>query len=278
MSRLCFTFQNIADRTWRAIADAHQAGLSYGEETITETNLLQLKRYHPKQIRIRAFSKREESKTGADWEWWIGGHGRWLGMRVQAKRIKYPYDSFDRLQTYKTNGEYNKQIDILIDKAKMENLNPVYCLYVSSQTPPPLRATTRFCRYRRRFYMGCLIGDAVAVRSTGSNKLNDLAHVCHPWHCLVCDCSYCPSAEGPPYGGYLADAAFALLKKSRDAGMEYRAEGLEGYADFPLFEPQQRLPDYLELIDARGGSPDEKLRKIAAERDLAGFVIIGERD
>ena len=277
MSRLCFTFQNIADRTWHAIADAYRAGLSYGEETITETNLLHLNRYHPKQIRIKAFSKRkEEPATGADWEWWIGGRGRWLGMRVQAKKIKYPGDDFGKLQTYTTPSKTKPQIDMLINQAKADRLNPAYCLYVSSQTLPPIWTTTCCWYYPKQFHMGCLIGHAVALRATGSNKLNDLAHVCLPWHCLVCDCTCCPPSGSRPSGGSLANAAFALIKNSRIAGGEYGGGDLDGYKDFPLFEPQQSLPDYLGplLADEWGDGSDERLRGIAEERGLSGFVIL----
>lgn len=279
MSRLCFTFQNLADRTWRAIADAHQAGLSYGEETITETNLLHLRRYHPHQVRIRAFSKqKEEPATGADWEWWIGGHGRWFGMRVQAKRIKYPADNFGTLQTYRTATMKRLQIEVLTEQARIEKLNPAYCLYVSN--PASASTHSRCCsRTTRRFLHGCLIGDAVAVRATASNLLNDLAKVCHPWHCLVCDCPCCPPIGGhPPSSGRLADAAFAVLRHSRRGTSEYGIEGLEGLEDFPWFEPQDGLPEYLQsVLEGEGGDePDETLREIAEERGLSGFVILQE--
>ncbi len=279
MSRLCFTFQNLADRTWRAIADAHQAGLSYGEETITETNLLHLRRYHPYQVRVRAFSKqKEEPATGADWEWWIGGRGRWFGMRVQAKRIKYPGDDFGTLQTYRTASMKRLQIEVLVEQARIDNLNPAYCLYVSQ--PGSAGTYSRCCsRTTRRFLHGCLIGDAVAVRATGSNKLNDLARVCHPWHCLVCNCPCCPLSGAPaPSGGRLADAAFAVLRHSRMAGRELCRESFDGFEDIPWFKPRQRLPDYLEPLSVGegGDETDGRLREIAEERGLSGFVILQE--
>jgi hypothetical protein len=42
---------------------------SFSEETITETILLELGTRHPKEISLLPFNKREEGRTGADWEW-----------------------------------------------------------------------------------------------------------------------------------------------------------------------------------------------------------------
>lgn len=42
--------------------------VSYGEETITETNLLEIVRRHPMQVRLRTFTKHQEALNGADWE------------------------------------------------------------------------------------------------------------------------------------------------------------------------------------------------------------------
>lgn len=279
MSLLCYTFQNIANRIWRAIADAHKAGLSYGEETITETTLLQLAWEFPHHFRIKAFSKKQEGRNGSDWEWWIGGYDRWLGMRVQAKKIRYGHDEFWRLQSYKRRGSADKQIDVLLRQARKDRLNPVYCLYVSSENPAALRYATSCRRHYCQFHLGCVIGDAVAIRATGSNKLNDLAQVCYPWHCLVCECPCCPPPGGhTAYGDGLANAAFAALQQSRRAIWEYGIEGREGIEDFPWFEPQESLPDYLQPMQAGEGAddPDDRLRGIAEERGLSGFVILQE--
>lgn len=62
--------------------------VSYGEETITESNLLELRRRHPGIITLDTFGKKNEAKKGADWEWHIIGRARSFGMRVQAKRLQ----------------------------------------------------------------------------------------------------------------------------------------------------------------------------------------------
>lgn len=50
---------------------------SYGEEAITETNLLEIRRRHPEHVRIRTFPKPVEATNSADWEW----HGARLKSR-----------------------------------------------------------------------------------------------------------------------------------------------------------------------------------------------------
>lgn len=76
----------LAHATSQNLGFAHQVGVhvSYGEETITETNLLELCRRHPSIIHLRTFSKKKESLNGADWEWHIIGRTRKLKMRVRS--------------------------------------------------------------------------------------------------------------------------------------------------------------------------------------------------
>ncbi len=67
---------------------APRGGGCYGEETITETSLLEITRRHPSVVDIRTFPKQVEATNGADWERHIIGSRRTLWMRVQAKRLQ----------------------------------------------------------------------------------------------------------------------------------------------------------------------------------------------
>ena len=89
-SVLTATLLDLGDATSRNLEFSHRANvsISYGEETITESNLLEIRRRHPKLVRLRTFTKREEGKIGADWEWHIVGRRRTFKMRVQAKRLQ----------------------------------------------------------------------------------------------------------------------------------------------------------------------------------------------
>ena len=62
--------------------------MSYGEETITEYNLLEIVRRNPRNVYLKTFTKHAEAKNGADWEWHIIGRKLTLKMRVQAKRVR----------------------------------------------------------------------------------------------------------------------------------------------------------------------------------------------
>lgn len=156
--------------------------VSYGEETITETNLLEIRRRHPQQVTLLTFSKSQESKnTGADWEWHIIGRAYTLKMRVQAKRI-HKAGGIGKLKQM-GKGAAKPQIDLLVEDAKANNLFPAYCFY---------------CAEPQRFYWvkgpaeglgeifetGCLIADAEMVQSRMPKKLEQIESVTVPWHFL----------------------------------------------------------------------------------------------
>ena len=43
--------------------------VSYGDEAITETNLLEIRRRHRKHARVRTFPKPVEATNSTDWGW-----------------------------------------------------------------------------------------------------------------------------------------------------------------------------------------------------------------
>ena len=87
---MTLTFLELGDATSRNLEFSHcdDVWVSYGEETITETNLLEIRRRHPERVRVRTSPKPLEARNGADWEWHIVGWSRTLKMRVQAKRLQ----------------------------------------------------------------------------------------------------------------------------------------------------------------------------------------------
>ena len=89
-AKLVSTLEHLGDLTSRNLEYSYRPDVpvSYGEETITETNLLELRRRHSDVVHLRTFSKHQESKIGADCVWYIVGDKRTLKMRVQAKRVQ----------------------------------------------------------------------------------------------------------------------------------------------------------------------------------------------
>lgn len=77
-----------AGTVWREKAQAQKLGLQLNEETITETVLFRLASKHQGGgLIVRAFNKPEETKNGADLEWWFVQGDKGIGLRVQAKRL-----------------------------------------------------------------------------------------------------------------------------------------------------------------------------------------------
>lgn len=274
-SVLCHSFQRIADRVWREIAEADEAGLAFAEETITETILLELHRDHREHIRIKAFSKSQEKRNGSDWEWWVGRPGRWLGMRVQAKRISLPEEAFNRLQTYgATKRGGTRQIDALITAAARDGLNAAYCFYVHSRKWPTLRAWPVYNAVGGGPIspQGCFVAEAGAVRSTKANALSRVAPVCLPWHLLVCHCS-----SGALNGPSLADATHAALRASTELG-EALSTGSKVPEERTLFPPVEALPPHMRLLLEGDAAGEDQLEETALVRGLRGFVLVTERE
>ena len=117
---ITLTFLGLGDATSRNLEFSHcdDVWVSYGEETITETNLLEIRRRHPELVRVRTFPKPLEAKNGADWEWHVVGRTRTLKMRVQAKRLQR--NGVLKVR-HKVKSSGKQQRDLLIAGARRPN-------------------------------------------------------------------------------------------------------------------------------------------------------------
>lgn len=183
---------------------------SYGEETITETNLLEIRRRHPHQVKIYSYSKREESHiTGADWEWHIIGRVRTLKLRVQAKRITRK-GKIIKLHHQATMAP-KPQIELLIEDAKANKMKPVYCFYCAEQHRDFWSAAVALDGYAA-YETGCLIADAHVVSAKSPLHLSDIEAHTVPWHYLCAGGSYCFSIA--PYEvRYVESATHRLMQR-----------------------------------------------------------------
>ena len=187
---LCEDFIAKAKQTWKRIKISRLCGMNILEETITDINLMDLQINHPNEIKTQRFSKPEEGKIGADWEWWLGSEDFWLPLRVQAKivdptTLKYPH------LDYKSPKSPQSQIELLIKHSLNDKPPkiPVYVFYnywdINNFDPPWL------CNgYSKAVEMlGCGLSEALSVKKTldqGSNEVKDIASIMYPWSCLVC--------------------------------------------------------------------------------------------
>lgn len=276
--RLCRSFLQLSEQTWDNMEAAWRTGLAWSEETNTESLLLALCRLHPTEVKIAAFSKKREAYIGADWEFWIGTNGAWIGMRVQAKRITIPKLTFGGLQTYRAKNAQQTQIETLINRSKQDRLNPVYCLYTFIPHIPQPRWLISHC-FSGVFSSehGCMIGHAQALRRIRSEKLSALLPALFPLHSLVCGCHS---------GDATASAAagiFNVLKASiSGASPESGADGT-GIMDDPspvIFEPQAELPQHMRhLRDLRYREEHLEFERLedmvrAKDRRIGGIALI----
>ena len=175
------TLLQLGDSTSRNLEFSHRPDVwvSYGEETITESNLLEIRRRHPEVVRVRTFPKPKEAKNGADWEWHIVGRRRTFKMRVQAKRLQ----SNGVLKVkHKVKSSGRQQRCLLIAGARAARMKPVYCIYSTNQQrrywkQPKGRSGDRI------FQTGCLLADAADV-PLSTRKLDEVEQKCIPWHYL----------------------------------------------------------------------------------------------
>ncbi|GAA0542903.1 hypothetical protein FHS83_000321 [Rhizomicrobium palustre] len=184
-AELLKTLLELGHATSQNLEFAHQEDVhvSYGEETITETNLLELRRRNPEIIRLKTFTKKKESLIGADWEWHIIGRHRIFRMRIQAKRLQK--NGILRIP-HKIRSSEEEQIDLLIRgvKAAPDEPMPVYCFYTSNnqnniwKVPPQQNGIIPF-------EYGCLLAPAEVVKLTMPKQLSDIEQQCIPWHYLL---------------------------------------------------------------------------------------------
>lgn len=175
------TFAKLGDATSRNLAysQGEGAGVSCGEETITETNLLEIRRRHSRLVRLSTFSKHAEAQNGADWEWHIVGRRLTFKMRVQAKRVQR--DKVLKI-AHKVKSSRKQQRDLLIAGASAENMKPVYCIYCTESQRKIWTQDQALPRFRR-LETGCLLAGAQDVPQE-TKKLGDIEEKCKPWHFL----------------------------------------------------------------------------------------------
>lgn len=184
---LCDTFRYLALETFSRIGRARYSRHQPLEETFTDINLLELMYRHPNNIYCQTFTKPQEGKNGADWEWWLTDANEtcWLGLRVQAKVLHLGTNSFAHLH-YKSGTAY--QTTKLKRAAAADGLVPLYCFY--TDVPPNVTGWRRFDSAETYGCSLATVEHIEGLRKEGGIK--DFASVLSnamPWHWLVCnDC------------------------------------------------------------------------------------------
>lgn len=236
---LCNDFIQQSIKTWNIIRFSEITGISYGEESLTDANLLELQIKHPFEIKTKSFTRHQESINGADWEWWLGSGDQWLGIRIQAKKIN---PSLLRYEHIEHSNKHGRQVDLLIHHSYNSHPRriPLYVFYNFWNTDrydPPWNCGT----YAKNLeLLGCGISHALAVRSVinqPSDNLHDISRIMYPWSCII----YCP--------GHITDderlpfRSFDFIRGTY-WGEINRSENLHKRDSFIVSEP----PDYVIKI------------------------------
>lgn len=263
MSSLCRSFVQIGHETSRDLRHAFASGLQYGEETLTESNLLKLKRRHPRTIAIQSFKKHEEVINGADWEWWFVSRQDMTGfpIRVQAKKQQRNTHEFGRLLEHQAPKAPMSQIDALIEHAQQDEMVPLHCFYLNEQTlvSPGSTFLSQFKASGTKHEFGCWTALSVEIKKAQRKSLNGLKSMIVPWHILVC-----PDTA--------SDAQTLTLPMRVRAALRHLQPSEQNEPSDNLFPAVVRLPSYvLELLDkgALARSQDYQGR-------ARGVVVISE--
>lgn len=187
---LCRTLRACATRTFERLAHHHFDRSVPGEETFTDLNLQDLSRLHGDRVAIHKFTRQQESRNGADWEWWFYSGNVGFGVRVQAKRAM-------RGGGYKlehtVSGTGRSQSRLLVQDALAAGCIPAYVLYNHRNWVPRSR-TGRVvdCRHGQgeETQLGCTIVSALTVHVALRERPTRAAFVRDqsiPWHRILCD-------------------------------------------------------------------------------------------
>ncbi|MCY3757336.1 MAG: hypothetical protein OXG96_06395 [Acidobacteria bacterium] len=293
----------LGDATSRNLEFSHRddVRVSYGEETITEGNILEIRRRHQDIVRVHTFPKHVEARTGADWEWHIIGQRRTLKMRVQAKRVQCN-DVLKISHKVRSSGE--QQRDLLIAGAHAAGMKAVYCIYC---TEPQRKFWKEFHAPPgyRSFQTGCLLADATHLLPT-TKKLEEIEERCKPWHHLFApvgliqeESEFFPvywggfekffrisllqvplveAGQAPEAAGAAGWNAPTVDDLNADTDREFDPTGVEATTERDLARLQQDLDDGSEVAQSDG----VRLRDLGIYRmiviDVRGGSIPEERD
>jgi len=258
-SHLCSTFRSQAFWTWEQLAKARKSKVHLGEESLTDFNLLEIRTHHHRDVITKTFSKAQESRDGADWEWWFtGSTGKWIGFRLQAKVLNTGSERFEHLHYVTPSGEF--QSNLLCRRALNHSpkLIPLYCLYCywAGSYKDFCDAGGSFSHPPEAY--GCALLDAHLVRgmrgSKGADSLSALLRHTTPWHTLVC----CDSFGGEDLPSRVVNVWRQTIRATQ--GDDFDVELIN--------EP----PDYVNLLlhGELTEPPDRHLKTITVFREGEG--------
>lgn len=190
--------EGLAVETESLIDDAHKLEMRYGETSITDHNLLKIRRANLANIRVFHVPQPKERDFGYDWEWWLRVGARpWTVLFVQAKKLNPKSGRYDSLN-HRVRGTNKLQIELLWDHASQFGGIPLYSFY---NGPRPSVDTWNCDLHRDDHQFGCslvplhivraFIKSGRRQRSPHTDKHLDFERLhdndrAIPWRCIVC--------------------------------------------------------------------------------------------
>ena len=301
----CRSFREEAKKVWSDMSDAENFNTPRNEETTTEELLLSLARKHNgRGLEIKAHTKKEESKTGADWAiWFTDSSCLGIGARIQAKRLFAGSAAYNALyrQSKKqreacgaTNLSVPNQCETLL--SHRDGLVPLYVFYNSDRFPCAYTCSshTQFawqfawrCQWNCPFQFedwGISAASALAVKEANwgkNNKPGDFPMT--PWHCLVCACcwdgladvSSLPSLVGLRLSqlyGYNIDASMVRYTSPADLGFSFELTAPPEWVG--LLRESREVEGLVQTSREEEGLLDKKMDSL----NLKGVAIFEETE
>ncbi len=224
--------------TWNRRREAKLAGMPFGEESVTETILLDLRLTYPGKIWIVPFNKREEGKNGADWEWCFASEdeSRFLPMLVQAKVLDDNEHSYNHIgRTIGNTGV--RQIDRLLETARNRKVPATYAFYnhLSDESRLPMSCGSLIQGNSQSEPWGISIANAEGVAAIlPDQSFGQISGISKPLHCL-----FCTSGSGRLPDGGSPEVIYRNMSRS-SRSIEDREEN--------LWRPRQSPPEYYGTI------------------------------
>jgi hypothetical protein len=272
--QMCFF--NLARTSWVRRASAKRNNLPFGEESITETVLMDLADRFPGKVFILPFNKRKEARYGADWAWAFESvdGSNVLPMLVQAKALDFFDHEYPEIRR-KVGRTKTRQIDQLIATATAWEWPAIYAFYnhLNDETRLPQNCGTLQLANLGTMpaTWGISIADAYSVR----DRLDDQTFDTHkqisiPLHCLLCS-----HGKGARLAGGSPAMALAALRSLRPADRGETAP-LSPIMDQPLKELPLIFRQARAAVEQppikRGRDPLTHLRRQFP--NIAGVVIV----
>ena len=185
--------ESLARDTWERLRDARALGIRFGEETLTDLLLLELKRLGSGQIRIIQTPKSIEKTSGTDWEWWVRapGNAGWYRFAIQAKKLDPKSNRYERLR-HRVGPLL--QLDLLKQYARKHSAIPLYCFFnhVDNFDDAKLKQVWRCCEEKRELeQLACTIVPLPVIEWVATPRLSKSFSAVHshrgavPWRCLL---------------------------------------------------------------------------------------------